>query len=211
MAKARKVKKGFKFGVEVPTTVERALAIDRETNTDLWAKAIEKEMLHVFPAFKILDEGQDASLMSKYIRCHMIFYLKLDLTHKAHFVAGGHMTDPPTSLTYSSVVTRDSMRLAFLIAALNELDVLTADIGNAYLNADTKEKVHTICGLEFGNQYIGRIAVIHKALYGSLWVIVTHLPICRPVQRKHIRVGWRQNSRCITGKNLRYMFTLITF
>jgi len=98
MAKACKVKKGFKFGVEVPTTVERALAIDRETNTDLWAKAIEKEMLHVFPAFKILDEGQDASLMSKYIRCHMIFYLKLDLTHKARFMAGGHMTDPPTSL-----------------------------------------------------------------------------------------------------------------
>jgi hypothetical protein len=166
MAKACKVKKGIKFGVEVPTTVERTLAIDRETNTDLWAKAIEKEMLHVFPAFKILDEGQDAPLMSKYIRCHMISDLKLDLTHKACFMAGGHMTDPPTSLTYSSVVSRDSVRLAFLITALNELDVLTADLGNAYLNADTKEKVHTMCGPEFGNQYIARIAVIHKALYG---------------------------------------------
>jgi hypothetical protein len=166
MAKAKKIKKGFKFGIEVPTTVARALEIDRATKTDYWAKAIEKEMLHVFPAFKILEEGEEAPIMSKYIRCHMIFDLKLDLTRKARFVAGGHMTDPPTSLTYSSVVSRDSVRLAFLIAALNDLDILSADIGNAYLNAQTKEKVHTICGPEFGPQYLGRIAVIHKALYG---------------------------------------------
>jgi hypothetical protein len=65
----------------------------------------------------------------------MHFELKLDLTRKARFVAGGHMTDPPAFLTYSSVVTRDSVRLAFLIAASNDLDIMTADIGNAYLNA----------------------------------------------------------------------------
>ncbi len=76
------------------------------------------------------------------------------------------MTDLPTSLTYSSVVSKDSVRLAFLIAALNDLDILSADIGNAYLNAETKEKVHTICGPEFGALYQGRVAVIHKALYG---------------------------------------------
>jgi hypothetical protein len=166
MAKARKVKKDLKFGIEVPTMVERALAIDKEMNTDYWAKAIEKEMLHVFPAFKILDEGERAPLMSKYIRCHMIFDLELDLSRKACFVTGGHMTDPPASLTYSSMVSRDSVRLAFLIAALNNISLLSADIGNTYLNAETKEKVHTICGPEFGPQYIGRIAVIHKALYG---------------------------------------------
>jgi len=50
------------------------------------------------------------------------------------------MTDPPAHLTYSSVVSRDSVRLAFLSAALNDLDLLAADIGNAYLNANTKRK-----------------------------------------------------------------------
>lgn len=58
------------------------------------------------------------------------------------------------------------MQLAFLIAAMNDLQILTVDIGNAYLNATTKEKVHTVCGAEFGERYVGRIAVIHKALYG---------------------------------------------
>ncbi len=48
-------KRTHKFGIEVPRTVKRAYEIDRETGTNFWAKAIEKEMLHVRPAFKVLD------------------------------------------------------------------------------------------------------------------------------------------------------------
>jgi len=70
----------------------------------------------------------------------MIFDIKMDFTRKARFVAGGHDTDPPSNLTYSSVVARDSIRLAFLIAALNDLEVLGGDIGNAYLQAPTKKR-----------------------------------------------------------------------
>ena len=53
-----------------------------------------------------------------------------------------------------------------MIATLNDLDILSANIRNAYLNASTKDKVHTICGIEFGHNNIGRIAVISRALYG---------------------------------------------
>jgi Reverse transcriptase (RNA-dependent DNA polymerase) len=70
------------------------------------------------------------------------------------------------SQTYASVVARDSVRIAFLIAALNELDIMAADVQGAYLNAPCKERVHTICGDEFGREYKGRYAVIVKALYG---------------------------------------------
>ena len=41
------------------------------------------------------------------------------------------MTGLPSSSTYSSVVTRESVRIAFLITGLNDLDVLVCDIGNA--------------------------------------------------------------------------------
>ena len=58
----------------------------------------------------------------------MIFDVKMDLTRKARFVAGGHQTDPPKESTYSSVVSRDSIRIAFTLAALNDLDVLSADV-----------------------------------------------------------------------------------
>ena len=45
------------------------------------------------------------------------------------------------------------------------LDVLVADIGNAYLNADCCEKVYTIAGPKFLSN-AGKHIVITKALYG---------------------------------------------
>ena len=42
------------------------------------------------------------------IGCHMVFDIKMDFTRKAHFIAGGHTTEAPTSMTYSSVVSRDN-------------------------------------------------------------------------------------------------------
>ena len=63
------------------------------------------------------------------------------------------------------MVSRDSVQIAFLIAALNDLDILGADVGNAYLNAETKEKVYTTAGKEFG-KFEGRLVIIVRALYG---------------------------------------------
>ena len=53
----------------------------------------------------------------------MIFEVKLDgsFTRKARFVANGSKTDVPKSLTYSSVVSRRSVQIAFLLANLNEV------------------------------------------------------------------------------------------
>jgi hypothetical protein len=51
------------------------------------------------------------------------------------------MTETPESMTYSSVVSRDSIRIAFLVAGLNDLNVLAGDVTNAYLNAPCREKI----------------------------------------------------------------------
>ena len=55
---------------------------------------------------------------------------------------------------------------AFLIATLNDLDILGADIGNAYLNAYMKEKVHMEYFSEFIHEFVRRTAIIVHALYG---------------------------------------------
>lgn len=52
------------------------------------------------------------------------------------------------------------------MAALNDVDILATDIGNAYLNADPREKVYTTAGTEFGTELKGRYILIVKALYG---------------------------------------------
>jgi hypothetical protein len=84
-------------------------------------------MKKVMVAFEYIDQQltpeQARNLHTKYvgfqeINCHMIFDIKMDITRKARFVAGGHRTEPPASITYSSVVSRDSVQLAFLTAAL---------------------------------------------------------------------------------------------
>ena len=80
-------------------------------------------------------------------------------------MAGGHKTEAPSSITYSSVVSRDSVRIALTIAALNGLDILACDIQNAYLTADCREKIYVIAGPEFGSEQ-GAILIVRKALYG---------------------------------------------
>ena len=56
--------------------------------------------------FQVLDK--DASVPSGYteITCHLIFDVNMYLTRKSRYVAGGHLTDQPSSMTYASVVFR---------------------------------------------------------------------------------------------------------
>ena len=163
-----------KFGIRVPKSVDEALQIDRENGNTLWYDAIQKEMKNVRVAFKVWEEGDvdEAKRGQKLvgyqqIRCHMIFDIKMDglFTRKARFVAGGHTTDTPSSITYSSVVSRDSVRIAFTLAALNGLEIRAADIGNAYLNAPCREKIWTVAGTEFGSDK-GKVLIVCRALYG---------------------------------------------
>jgi hypothetical protein len=49
---------------------------------------------------------------------------------------------------------------------LNDVDLLAADIGNAYLNAPTRERVYTTAGPEFGAELQGQPVLIVRALYG---------------------------------------------
>ena len=171
--KSRYWKTSHKFGVRLPHSVQEALQFDRESGTDFWWKAIQKETGKVEVALEY-DESvspeqvrQDKSLYVGFqeIKCHMIFDVKMDLTRKARFVAGGHLTETPASITYSSVVSRDSVRLAFLIAALNDLEIIACDVGNAYLNAPCREKVWFVAGPEFGSRQ-GMVVKIVRALYG---------------------------------------------
>ena len=118
-------------------------------------------------AFKKLRNGERAPVGYQWIRCHLIFSVKMeDFRRKARLVAGGHMTgDVPPTLTYASVVSRDTVRIALTMAALNDLSVKTVDIQNAYIKAPCTEKVYTTLGEEFGED-AGKQAVIVRALYG---------------------------------------------
>jgi hypothetical protein len=123
------------IGIKLPMTVKTTLDIDKKTGTTFWYNAIQKETKNVRIAFNIKQDASQIPVGSKWIQCHMILDVKMGMTRKACYIGGGHVTDPPAASTYASVVSRESVRIAFMITALNDLDLLTADIQNAYLNA----------------------------------------------------------------------------
>ena len=126
--------------------------------------------------FNLLDRDNHAPVCYKQITCQLIFNVKIDLPSKARYVAGGHLTDPTQYMTYDSVFSRDSVRLAFLIAKLNYLDILSGDIQNAYLNALTKQKVFFYAGDYWRNDQ-GKVLIIIRALYGlnSSSLVLRHI------------------------------------
>ena len=55
--------------------------------------------------------------------------------------------------------------MAFLIAALNDIEIIAFDVGNAYPNAPCREKVWFVAGPEFGSRQ-GSVMKVVRALYG---------------------------------------------
>ena len=66
---------------------------------------------------------------------------------------------------FASVVLRETVRIALMITALNDLEIKSGDILNAYVQAPVTEKVWTTLGPEFGKD-ARETAVIVRALYG---------------------------------------------
>ena len=162
-----RVRKGrMKFGVIVPRTLDEARRLDNENGNTLWTDAVEKEFKNSRVAFNPLEDGEKAPPGWTEITCHMIFDVKMTLRRKARYVAGGHLIDDPGVSTFASVVSRDSVRIGFLVAALNGLDILAGDIQNAYLNAPSLEKNYFYAGPEWGPNE-GRAILIVRALYGQ--------------------------------------------
>ena len=96
----------------------------------------------------------------------MIFDIKMeDFCCKARLVAGGHVTEAPVTMTYASVVARDTVRIVLLLAVLNDLDLKVGNVLNMYITAPVTEKIWTVLGSEFGSN-ARKHAVIVRALYG---------------------------------------------
>ena len=70
---------------------------------------------------------------------------------KARLVEGGHRApEVPENEIYSGVVSIETIRVAFVLAAMNNLEVCVADVSIAFLYEKTREKVYVIAGEEFG-------------------------------------------------------------
>ena len=69
------------------------------------------------------------------------------------------------TITYASIVLRETVSIALMIFALNDLEVKSGIILNAYVQASVIENVWTTLSPEFGKD-ARKSAVIVRALYG---------------------------------------------
>jgi hypothetical protein len=129
------------------------------------AKYARDNGLMEVPGWKRLPPPEPPPEGYKRIRVHFVFDVKHDGRHKARLVADGHLTDTPLESVYSGVVSIRAFRIVTFLAELNRLNLWATDIGNAYLEAKTREKIYIIGGPEFGNRQ-DHFLIIDRALYG---------------------------------------------
>ena len=157
----------YKYGVQVPRNHHEAMALDKKNGNRYWEEAEETEIGQIlaYDTFKDLGKKGRPPIGYKKIRMHLIYDVKHDGRRKCRCVAGGHLTGPPLDSVYSPVVSIRGLRIVIFLAELNKSKIWCTDIGNAYLESITKEKVYIIAGPEFG-ELEGNVLVFHKACYG---------------------------------------------
>ena len=98
---------------------------------------------------------------------NFVYACKHDGRYKACLVAGGHLTDTPIDSVYSSVASLRGIRIITFLSELNGLQLWSTDVGSAYLEANTLEKIFIIGGAEFACVGLeGCVLIFVKALYG---------------------------------------------
>ena len=157
----------YMYGFLVPKTYDQAMEFDKQNGNTKWRDCTDLELKQVDDYDTFEDKGPDWKPTAGYkkITVHLVYAVKHDGRHKARLVAGGHLTATPVDSVYSSVVSLRGIRMLTFLAEHNDLELWATDIGNAYLESFTKEKVYIKAGAEFGDRE-GHYLVIVKALYG---------------------------------------------
>ena len=164
----------YQHGFQVPRDYNDAMRLDKEKGNTHWQDAMDLELtqIHEYKVFK--DTGKAKFHNGKVvtpdgfqkIRVHFVYAVKNDGRFKARLVADGHLTKEPVESIYSGVVSLRSLRMVVFLSQLNNLEIWGADVGNAYLEAYTDEKLCIMAGPEF-KVLQGHLLIMVKALYGT--------------------------------------------
>jgi hypothetical protein len=152
----------------VPRNHKEGLTLDEKNGNPKYRDAEKLEMSQhaEYSTFKSFGKGSPGPDGYKKIRVHFVYDVKHNDRHKARLVTGGHLTDVPIDSVYSGVVSLRNLRTCVFLAEVNDLQVHAADVGNAHLEVETKEKVYIIGGPGFGELEGHTLLIIRKALNG---------------------------------------------
>ena len=93
-------------------------------------------MNDVIPSFRKLYNDEFVPIGYQLLNCHMIFDVKMEnFRRKVMLVEGGQVIDPPSTITYMNVVSRETVNISLTLASLNYFPVKVAYIQNSYITA----------------------------------------------------------------------------
>ena len=164
----------YQHGFQVPKDYNDAIRLDKENSNTHWKDAMDLELtqIHEYKVFKDTGKAQfhngkavTPDVFQK-IRVHFVYAVKHDGKFKARLVADGHPTKEP-------VVSLRSLRMVVFLSQLNGFEIWGADVGNAYLEAYTDQKLCIIAGPEF-KELQSHLLIMIKALHrtrsgGARW------------------------------------------
>ena len=157
----------YQHGFQVPKDYNDAIRLDKENSNTHWQDAMDLELtqIHEYKVFKDTGKAQFHNGKAvtpdgfQKIRVHFVYAVKHDGKFKARLVADGHLTKEP-------VVSLRSLRMVVFLSQLNDFEIWGADVGNAYLEAYTDQKLCIIAGPEF-KELQGHLLIMIKALHGT--------------------------------------------
>ena len=157
----------YQHGFQVPKDFNDAIRLDKENSNTHWQDAMDLELsqIHEYKVFKDTGKAQfhDGKAVIpdgfQKIRVHFVYAVKHDGKFKARLVADGHLTKEP-------VVSLRSLRMVVFLSQLNDFEIWEADVGNAYLEAYTDEKLCITAGPEF-KELQGHLLIMIKTLHGT--------------------------------------------
>ncbi|HSN67417.1 MAG TPA: reverse transcriptase domain-containing protein, partial [Fusibacter sp.] len=192
-------KKDYKFGIFIPKTIKQCQEEDARNGNTLWMDAVAKEMKTIMVAFDVLKNGRKVPPGYEYMSGHIVADVKHSTwERKIRWVADGHKLDTPKELTYSSVVSRDSVRIALTMAALHDLKVKSSDISGAFLCSKNRRKLYTVLGPEFG-ELQGMKALVTRSIYGTGHACADYRSAVSDCMR---HLGW---TSCLADHDVYYM------
>ena len=112
-----------KYGIEIPHTIDEAFKLDKKSKDKFQCDAVNKETKNLKVAFDILPKGKSTSQTYYKASNHIIFDIRMIMERKVRWVKDSNRTPKPGWLTYVGVVSRESVRIAFKYASLNDLSI----------------------------------------------------------------------------------------
>ena len=136
----RAVKQSSIRQVRASARYQHGFQVPENSNTH-WQDEMDLELTHIHE-YKVFKDT-----------------VKYDEKLKARLVADGHLTKEP-------VVSLRSLRMVVFLSQLNDFELWGADVGNAYLEAYTDQKLCIIVGPEF-KELQGHLLIMIKTLHGT--------------------------------------------